>query len=214
MSTASSFARLSELKIIPVVAIQDADQAERLADALVEGGLPCAEITFRTAAAAEAIRRLAKRSDFLVGAGTLVSTEQVQTAADAGAKFFVSPGFSSKVVTYCIERKLEIFPGVCTPSEVMQALDHGLKVVKFFPAENYGGVKTIEALSGPFKQVKFIPTGGISNTNLLDYLQRPAVAACGASWMVKPELLAAGDFAAIAARTREAIQLLAKLSPK
>lgn len=201
-------AELSRLKIIPVVAMNDAAQAEPLADALIAGGLPCAEITFRTAAAADAIRILAKRKDFLVGAGTIVDVRQAQVALEAGARFCVSPGFSPSVARWCVEAGLDLFPGICTPTEIMQALDAGLSIVKFFPAENYGGTKTIDALAAPFRQVKFIPTGGITNANLADYLKRPAVLACGASWMVKPELLAAGDFAGITARTREAVALV------
>lgn len=194
-------------RLIPVIALDRADDAGPLADALSSGGLPVAEVTFRTAAAESAIRKMVKRKEMLVGAGTVLNVETVKRAVDAGAKFIVSPGFSEKVVTYCIDQKIPVTPGCVTPTEIQMALEHGISTVKFFPAEAVGGIKTLKAFAAPFGQVKFIPTGGITEKNLADYLSFAPVIACGGSWMVTKELLAAGDFGRITAITRSAVEM-------
>ncbi len=201
------FEQALALKIIPVVALERAADAPRLADALVAGGLPCAEITFRTAAAADAIRALAGRADFSVGAGTVLDLEQARRAADSGARFVVSPGLNPKVVRFCLDGGIPVLPGVCTPSDITLAFEMGLELLKFFPAEAMGGLKTLDALAGPFPMMRFVPTGGIDPRNLRDYLRHPRVAACGGSWMVKAGLIAEGRFADIARLTREAVEL-------
>jgi 2-dehydro-3-deoxyphosphogluconate aldolase/(4S)-4-hydroxy-2-oxoglutarate aldolase len=195
------------LKIIPVVALERAADALPLADALVAGGLPCAEITFRTAAAAEAIRALAGRTGFTVGAGTVLDLEQARRAADSGATFVVSPGLNPKVVRFCLDGGIPVLPGVCTPSDMTLAFEMGLALLKFFPAEAMGGLKTLDALAGPFPMMRFVPTGGIDPRNLAAYLRHPRVAACGGSWMVKASLIAEGRFDEIARLTREAAAL-------
>ncbi|MGE5550924.1 MAG: bifunctional 4-hydroxy-2-oxoglutarate aldolase/2-dehydro-3-deoxy-phosphogluconate aldolase [Bacteroidota bacterium] len=201
--------KIGTLGIVPVVKIDDAKDAVALGKALVAGGLPCAEITFRTSAAEESIRRLtAEVPEMLVGAGTVLSPEQAAQAVGAGAKFIVSPGLNPKVVQYCLEHGIPITPGVCNPTDIEAALGFGLKVLKFFPAEAYGGLETLKAICAPYGMVKFIPTGGISAANLLEYLSFPKVLACGGSWMVKPELIAAGNFDEIARLTREAVNVM------
>jgi 2-dehydro-3-deoxyphosphogluconate aldolase/(4S)-4-hydroxy-2-oxoglutarate aldolase len=204
-------ARISEIGIIPVISLPRLDQVLPLAEALLKGGLPCAEITFRTAAAAEAIAEIRARfPEMLVGAGTVLSTEQAERALDVGAQFLVSPGTNPSVVDYAHAHDAVIFPGVCTPTEIEQALAHGCEVLKFFPAEQIGGIKLLKALMAPYRQVRFIPTGGIEPANLKDYLNLSAVVACGGSWMVKPELIAAGNFAEIERLTSEAVALAQK----
>ncbi|WP_345130141.1 bifunctional 4-hydroxy-2-oxoglutarate aldolase/2-dehydro-3-deoxy-phosphogluconate aldolase [Dactylosporangium darangshiense] len=193
-------------KIVPVVVLEEAAFAGRLADALVEGGLHCAEVTFRTAAAADAIRRMADRPGMLVGAGTVLTAAQVDQAVDAGARFVVSPGFSAAVVARCGEHGVPVFPGVASPTEIMQALDAGLDTVKFFPAEQLGGVPMVKALAAPFRSVRFIPTGGVSAGNIADYLALPSVLAVGGTWMVAPDLLAARDWDAVTSRTKTALE--------
>ena len=199
-------------RVVPVIVLADPDRAEDLADALVAGGLHLAEVTFRTPAAAEAIRRMAKHPDLVVGAGTVVRTEQVDQAADAGAQFIVSPGLSRTVVARARERGLDVLPGVVTPSEVIAALDLGINTMKFFPAAQYGGVATLRALAAPFPGVRFVPTGGVSPANLADYLSLPTVPAVGGSWMVRPDLVDSGDFAAVTALTAEAVRASADVS--
>ncbi len=190
--------RIQSIGIIPVVSIPQPEHALPLAEALLEGGLPCAEITFRTAAAAQAIRQIKQRfPELLLGAGTVLSVKQAQTALDAGAEFLVSPGTSPTVVEYCQRQHVTIFPGVCTPTEIELALSKGLSMLKFFPAEAMGGVKFLKAICAPYHQLRFIPTGGIEPANLGDYLALPQVVACGGSWMVKPELMMASEFGKI-----------------
>lgn len=200
--------KVLQMKIIPVVAIHDAGHSDALADALIKGGLPCAEITFRTAAAADAIRTIAKRGDMLVGAGTVLTIDQVKLAVDAGATFMVAPGLNPRVVGYCREHNIPITPGVATPTDIETALDLGLKILKYFPAEAFGGLKTLKAISAPYTAVKFIPTGGINADNVIAYLEHPKVVACGGSWMVKSALIAAGQFDKITSLTREAVNLV------
>lgn len=201
---------LSSHRLVPVIALDRAEDAGPLGDALTAGGLPVAEVTFRTAAAEASICEMSKRSEMLVGAGTVLNIDTVKRAMDAGAKFIVSPGFSEKVVTYCLEQHIPVIPGCVTPTEIQMALEHGLSTVKFFPAEAVGGIKTLRAFAAPFAHVRFIPTGGITETNLADYLSFPSVVACGGSWMVTRELLAAGDFAKITAITANAVALASR----
>ena len=199
--------QLNNLRIIPVVAINDAKDAAPLAEALVEGGLPCAEITFRTSAAYQAIKTTAKRGDVLVGAGTVLKIDQAKQAVEAGAQFIVSPGFNPKVVQYCVENNIPITPGISNPTDIEMALDFDLQVVKFFPAEAFGGLETLKAMSAPYGMIKFIPTGGISAANLLDYLRFPKVLACGGSWMVKSDLISEAKFDEIKDLTKQAVEL-------
>jgi 2-dehydro-3-deoxyphosphogluconate aldolase/(4S)-4-hydroxy-2-oxoglutarate aldolase len=201
------FEKIGSLKLVPVVVLPKADDASPLADALLKGGLPIAEVTFRTGAAVDAIRTLSKRGDLLVGAGTVLNVDQVKQSVDNGAKFIIAPGFSEKIVTYCIEKNIPILPGIATPSEVTLALEMGLDVLKFFPADTLGGVKTLKAMSAPFSMVKFVPTGGIHETNLTEYLQFPKVLACAGSWMVKDVLIKEKRFDEIERLTREAVAL-------
>ncbi|MCQ2526960.1 MAG: bifunctional 4-hydroxy-2-oxoglutarate aldolase/2-dehydro-3-deoxy-phosphogluconate aldolase [Lachnospiraceae bacterium] len=206
--------QMAEMLVVPVVVLNDAKDAEPLADALVKGGLPCAEVTFRTEAAEESIRIMAdKYPDMLVGAGTVLTTEQVDRAVNAGAKFIVSPGFDEEIVDYCLEKEIPIFPGIVTPSEAAKAVKRGLKVVKFFPAEQFGGVSTIKALSAPYTMLKFMPTGGVSTKNLKDYLDCDKIICCGGSWMVKGDMIKAGEFDKIAEMTKEAVALAKSIRP-
>ncbi len=198
------------LRIIPIVAIQNAKDAGPLADALIKGGLPCAEITFRTEAALDAIRAVAEKRDMLVGAGTVLKIDQVKAAVDAGVRFIVTPGFNSKVVEYCVKNEIPVTPGVCTPTDIEMAMDFGLTVVKYFPAEAFGGLKTIKALSGPYHMMRFIPTGGVNIHNLREYLDFPKVFACGGSWMVKSDLISAAKFTEITELTAEALNVAAQ----
>jgi 2-dehydro-3-deoxyphosphogluconate aldolase/(4S)-4-hydroxy-2-oxoglutarate aldolase len=208
-------ARLRQLGIIPVVSLDRVEAAIPLAEALLNGGLPCAEITFRTAAAEQSIRAISRAfPEILVGAGTVLSEEQAERAVHAGAKFIVAPGFSSVVVNFCQARNLPVFPGVCTPTDIMLALDAELTMLKFFPADAFGGLKTLKALSAPFPQVEFIPTGGISAANLEEYLSFKKVMACGGSWMVKSELINQGKFDEIKRLTEEAVALKRRVRPE
>lgn len=201
--------QFQKIGIIPVVVLDDAKDAEPLGRALMEGGLPCAEVTFRTAAAEESIRIMAEKfPDMLVGAGTVLTTEQVDRAVAAGAKFIVSPGLNPKVVEYCVKKNIPITPGTCNPSNVETALEFGLDVVKFFPAEPAGGLKYIKAIAAPYVGMKFMPTGGINAENVKDYLKYDRILACGGSWMVKGDLIKAGDFEKIKELTAEAAQIV------
>ncbi len=196
--------------IVPVVVLDDAKDAEPLAEALSRGGLPCAEVTFRTAAAEESIRRMTEKfPEMLVGAGTVLTTEQVDRAVAAGAKFIVAPGLNPVTVKYCLEKGIPVFPGVLTPSEIEQALSLGLQVVKFFPAEPSGGLKMIQAIAAAYVGLKFMPTGGINAKNVGEYLaDEKHILACGGSWMVKKDLIAAGEFGKIEEMAREAAALV------
>lgn len=195
--------------VVPVVVLDDAKDAAPLAEALTAGGLPLAEVTFRTAAAEESIRTMTKNfPDMLIGAGTVLSVEQADRAVNAGAKFIVSPGTNPDVVAFCLENEIPVTPGVCTPSEVEAGLNFGLDVLKFFPAEQAGGVAFIKAIAAPYRHVRFMPTGGINPSNLKDYLSCPAVLACGGSWMVKSNLIREGRFDEITALCKEAVKLV------
>ncbi|MDT0165992.1 bifunctional 4-hydroxy-2-oxoglutarate aldolase/2-dehydro-3-deoxy-phosphogluconate aldolase [Actinotalea sp. AC32] len=200
-------AALAEARLVPVVVLDDAKDAAPLAEALVAGGLPVAEVTFRTAAAQDSIRAMADRGDMLVGAGTVLTPEQVDQAVAAGASYVVSPGLSRAVVERCREHGVLALPGAVTATEIQAALELGLTTVKFFPAGTSGGAAAISALSAPFGGVRFVPTGGIGPTNVQDYLSIPAVAAVGGSWMVPKDRVRSGDFAAITALTAEAVAL-------
>jgi Entner-Doudoroff aldolase len=200
---------LRSLRIVPVIVIDDADAALPLADALCAGGLACAEITFRTSAAAEAIRRIAReRPGMLVGAGTVLSPEQVHRARAAGAAFVVSPGLNPRVVELCQSLGLPVLPGVVTPSEIERARELGLGTLKFFPAEAAGGPKYLKAIGAPYPDVAFVPTGGISAANLAQYLALSNVAACGGSWMAPAEWIAQRQFDRIREETARATALV------
>ena len=201
--------KIQQLGIVPVVVLNDAKDALPLAKALCEGGLPCAEVTFRTDAAEESIRLISQQfPDMLVGAGTVLTTDQVDRAVAAGAKFIVSPGLNPKVVKYCVEKGVPITPGCANPSDVEQALEFGLDVVKFFPAEQAGGLAYIKAIAAPYVGMKFMPTGGINAKNVRDYLAYDRILACGGSWMVKGDLVKAGDFEQIKHLVAEAVQIV------
>jgi 2-dehydro-3-deoxyphosphogluconate aldolase/(4S)-4-hydroxy-2-oxoglutarate aldolase len=205
--TADPLTELRRLRIVPVIVIDDPHQAGPLARALLDGGLPCAEITFRTAGAAEALQRIAaEHPDVLVGAGTVLSAEQAARAREAGAKFIVSPGFNPGVVDYCRAHEVPIYPGVCTPTEIEAALERGLKVLKFFPAEPMGGLPFLQAISAPYSGVEFIPTGGIKGGHLASYLAFGKVVACGGSWMAPQAWIAAGEFERIRQEVQRAMQ--------
>jgi len=204
--------RIGELGVVPVIAIDNAADAPKLGQALLDGGLPCAEITFRTAAAAEAIKLMTSECpDVLVGAGTVMTVDQAKRASEAGVKFVVTPGFDEDVVAWCIEHDMPVTPGVVTPTEINMALKKGLNVVKFFPAEASGGVKTLKAIAAPYQDVKFIPTGGINAGNLADYLSLKSVLACGGSWMVAKDLISGGKFDQISALAAEAVAVVQKI---
>ena len=189
---------LARVRVVPVLEIGEARRAVPLAVALSDGGLTCVEITFRTAAAVEAITAVATEApDVLVGAGTVRTVGQADMAVVAGAQFLVAPGLSPALAAWASAHGIPLLPGVCTPTEIEQAADLGLRLLKFFPAEAAGGVAYLKALGGPFRDVRFVPTGGISPGNLAAYLELPAVVACGGSWMAPPPLVAAGDFAAV-----------------
>ena len=202
-------AKIRAMKIVPVVKLDDAKDAVPLAKALVEGGLPCAEVTFRTEAAAESIKKMLEAyPDMLVGAGTVLTTEQVDAAIEAGAKFIVSPGLNPKTVRSCQEKNIPILPGVATASEIEQALELGLDTVKFFPAEVNGGLPAIKALSAPYHMMHFMPTGGVNPQNVKDYLAFDKVLACGGTWMVKDALISGGEFEKIKEMTKDAVDIV------
>lgn len=201
--------QLSDIGIVPVVVINDAKDALPLAEALIEGGLPCAEVTFRTAAAEEAIRAMSNAyPEMLIGAGTVLTTEQADKAMNAGAKFLVSPGLNPEVVKYCISKGYPITPGTANPSDIETAISLGLDAVKFFPAEAAGGLAMIKAMSAPYTGMKFMPTGGISEKNVNTYLAFDKIFACGGSWMVKSDMIASGDFDGIKKLTEQAVQTM------
>ena len=204
--------KLGQYGIVPVVVLNDSKDAAPLADALCDGGLACAEVTFRTEAAADSIRIMTeKHPEMLVGAGTVLTTKQVDEAVNAGARFIVSPGLNPTVVKYCIEKNIPITPGVATPSEMEQAIELGLNLVKFFPAEPSGGLAMINAVAAPYTMLKFMPTGGINPDNVKDYLNSDKIFACGGSWMVKGNLINNGDFDKIKELTKEAVNIVKEI---
>ena len=197
--------KIKKMGIVPVVVIETVKDAVPLSDALCKGGLACAEVTFRTAAASDAIRLMKDaHPEMLVGAGTVLTTAQVDSAVQAGAEFIVSPGFDPEIVDYCIEKKIPVLPGCITPSEVAQAVRRGLSVIKFFPAEQAGGLPFIKAIAAPYTSLSFMPTGGINSENVKKYLEYDRIFACGGSWMVKGKLISEGRFDEIENLTREA----------
>lgn len=198
---------IQQHRIVPVVVLDSVESAPPLADALIQGGIPIAEITFRTPAAAKSMHALAKRGDILIGAGTVTNAELVDVAHDNGADFIVCPGFHESAVKRSLELGLPVYPGVITPSDIARAMDYGLGAVKFFPAETFGGVKTLQALAGPYHDMKFIPTGGINKSNVKNYLNLNCVLACGGSWMVDRQLINEGAFQQITKLTEEAVQM-------
>ncbi|MBQ2089300.1 MAG: bifunctional 4-hydroxy-2-oxoglutarate aldolase/2-dehydro-3-deoxy-phosphogluconate aldolase [Lachnospiraceae bacterium] len=201
--------QVEAFKVVPVVVIENVEDTIPLAQALVNGGLPVAEVTFRTAAAPDAIKAMSEKfPELCVGAGTVINVEQCKKAVECGAKFIVSPGYSEEVTQYCIENEIPIFPGICTPTELINVVNHGLPVAKFFPAAQFGGLKTINALGSVFPQMKFMPTGGVSESNVLEYLASPKIIAAGGSWMVKGDLIKAGKFDEIEAMTKSVVELV------
>lgn len=201
--------KIANLGVVPVVVLDEVKDAKPLAEALCKGGLPVAEVTFRTAAAKESIKIMSENfPDMLVGAGTVLTIKQVDEAVENGAKFIVSPGFDEEVVDYCIEKGIPVFPGCITPSEVAKAVKRDLKVVKFFPSEQFGGVSTIKALAAPYTGVKFMPTGGISESNLKEYLSCNKIIACGGSFMVKADFIKSGNFDKVVELTKEAVAIV------
>lgn len=205
------YEQIEQKKIVPVIKLDSSDNAAPLAEALISGGLPVAEVTFRTSAARKSIETMTKKyPDMLVGAGTITSVEQAKQALDAGAIFLVSAGFNRKVTEYALDQKVPIFPGICTPTELMMLLEYNLPIAKFFPAEQYGGLKTIKALAAPFPNIRFMPTGGIHAGNILDYLAFDKIIACGGSWMVKDSYINNHEFEKIRQLTKEAVTLVKK----
>jgi 2-dehydro-3-deoxyphosphogluconate aldolase/(4S)-4-hydroxy-2-oxoglutarate aldolase len=203
---------LGKIGIVPVIKIDDVEKAVPLAKALAAGGIPCAELTFRTAQGEEAIRRIAKEvPGVLLGAGTVLTTEQVDRAIDAGAQFIVSPGLNPKVAAYCVKKEIPVTPGCANPSDIEQALELGLDVVKFFPAEQAGGLDYIKAIAAPYPNLKFMPTGGINAGNIAKYAGYEKILACGGSWMAGADLINSGDFEKITALSREAVMSLLTL---
>ncbi len=201
--------KIGELGIVPVVKIEKAEDALPLGKALIDGDLPIAEITFRTSAAEESIKSLTgELPNLLVGAGTVLTIQQVKKAVSAGAKFIVSPGFNPRVVDYCIENSIPVTPGINNPTQIEMALMRGIEVVKYFPAEASGGLPLLKSMSAPYTGIKFIPTGGINQDNLCSYLSNNKVLACGGSWMVKADLISSGSFSEITRITKEAISIM------
>jgi 2-dehydro-3-deoxyphosphogluconate aldolase/(4S)-4-hydroxy-2-oxoglutarate aldolase len=209
---AEALATLSRVGLVPVITIESPHDAVPLARALLDGGIGCAEVTFRTPAAAEAIAGISSACrELLVGAGTVLTVEQAEQATRAGAQYVVAPGLDPAVVDWCQERNVPVLPGVVTPTEISMALAKGLDLLKFFPAEAMGGVRTLQALSAPFAGVRFIPTGGITAANLPQYLALPNVAACGGSWMAREDMISAGKFAEITRLSRQARDIVARV---
>ena len=207
----STIDKFRSIGIIPVVVLDDASDAKPLGEALVRGGLPAAEVTFRTDAAEESIRIMSKIQGLLVGAGTVLTIDQAKRAVDAGAKFIVSPGLNLKVVKWCIDENVPVTPGVQTPTEIETALELGLSTVKFFPAEPAGGLKMIKAVAAPYTMMTFMPTGGINVDNIREYLSYDRIVACGGTWMIKKDLIKAGKFEEIEAEVRKAADIVKEI---
>lgn len=204
--------KLTQLKILPVVVLDDVDKTHQLSDALITGGLPCAEVTFRTPAADKCIKTMSSRGDISVVAGTIRTVDQVKSAMDSGAKCIVTPGLNRNVIQYCVDNKILVIPGICTPSEIEIALEYNLSVLKFFPAESFGGIQTLKAMSGPYPTVRYLPTGGINKSNLLEYLSFSKVLACGGSWMVDQKLINANQFDMITRLSIEAVKAVKEIA--
>lgn len=208
-----TIARIQDIGIVPVIVLEDPDLARPLANALVEGGLPCAEVTFRTARAADALKLMAQDTRLVVGAGTVLTVEQVDAAIEAGATYIVTPGYSRDVVRACQERDVPVIPGVATPTEIQMALRDGITLLKFFPAEAIGGTRALSAMAAPFPGLRFIPTGGISVDNLESYLALPSVVAIGGSWMVPAGLISQRRWADVSRLATEAVTAVARHRP-
>jgi len=211
MSDAAS--RIEDIGIVPVIVLDDPDLAAPLADALAAGGLPCAEVTFRTPRAVEALTTMARDPRLLVGAGTVLTAGQVDAAIRAGAAYIVTPGYSREVVRACQDRGVPVIPGVATPTEIQMALQDGITLVKFFPAEAIGGPRALSAMAAPFPGLRFIPTGGISPDNLQDYLMLPSVAAVAGTWMASPGLISGHRWADVRRLAAEAVAAVASCRP-
>ncbi len=211
MDYGNTINQFRQIGIIPVVVLDDAKDAKPLGEALVKGGLPVAEVTFRTDAAEESIRIMSKVEGLLVGAGTVLTIEQAKRAVDAGAKFIVSPGLNPDVVKWCIDENVPVTPGVQTPTEIEKALSLGLTTVKFFPAEPAGGLKMIKAVAAPYTMMSFMPTGGINADNIREYLSYERIVACGGTWMIKKELIKEGKFDEIESEVRKAADIVKEI---
>jgi len=204
--------QIASYKIVPAVVIDNSENAIELAETLIKAGLPVVEVTFRTPAAKESIKKITSLlPDILTGAGTVLSVDQVKSAVDNGAGYIVAPGLNSKVVEYCIVNNIPVIPGIATPSEIERALEFNLEVVKFFPAEELGGIKYLKAVSAPYGDLKFIPTGGINQNNISEYLSFPKVVACGGSWMVKRDLISGKKFDEIKNLTEKVIDIVREI---
>ncbi len=203
---------IARLRVVPAVIVDDVDMAMPAAEAMMRGGLPCVEVTLRTPYALEVIRTLSRVEGLLVGAGTVVSPTQLDQALAAGARFIVTPGLDEEIVRLCQGKDVVVLPGSVTPTEIMRAVNLGVPAVKFFPSHVYGGLAGIEALSGPFPQMKFLPTGGVNLANLRSFLQHPNVLACGGTWMAKREWIRGGKFDEIENACRETMQIVRNLS--
>lgn len=207
--------KIEKCGVVPVVVIENASQAKPLAQAILTGGLDCVEVTFRTQVAVEALRIMKQEfPQMTVGAGTVLTIEQAEAAVSARAEFIVSPGSNPKVIQYCMDHNICVIPGVMTPSEIERNLELGIDRMKFFPAEAAGGVKTIKAVSAPYGKVKFMPTGGIHINNVREYLEQPAVIACGGSWMVKKEFLETENYEKITELTKEVAGIVKEIREK
>lgn len=207
-SNAEIINRLSAGKLVPVIVLDKAEDASPLAESLIEGGLPVAEVTMRTPAALAAMKEIGQHPEVLLGAGTVVTADQVDQAVDAGARYIICPGFHEAVVQRCQELGVLVIPGVITPTDIAKAMSYDIDVVKFFPAEAFGGASTLKAMAAPYGDMRFVPTGGINANNVSSYLEIPSVAACGGSWMVDRKLIQAGDFPKITSLVRDAVALV------
>lgn len=200
--------QMSGHRLVPVIVMDRVEDGKPLAEALIEGGLPVAEVTMRTAAALGAMKEIGSYDEILLGAGTVLTADQVDMAVDSGASYIISPGMHEEVVERCLDLGVLVIPGVITPSDIAKAMSYGLGLVKFFPAESFGGAKTLKAMAAPYGDMRFVPTGGINAGNVMDYLTLPSVAACGGSWMVERSLIKEGDFAEIRTRVSAAVDLV------
>lgn len=201
---------MSGHRLVPVIVMDRVEDGKPLAEALIEGGLPVAEVTMRTSAALGAMKEIGTYDEILLGAGTVLTAEQVDMAVDSGASYIICPGMHEEVVERCLDLGVLVIPGVITPSDIAKAMSYGLGLVKFFPAESFGGAKTLKAMAAPYGDMRFVPTGGINAGNVMDYLTIPSVAACGGSWMVDRSLIKEGDFAEIRTRVSAAVDLVKK----
>ena len=208
MKTTCPSIPLSQHQLVPVIVMDREDDGKPLAEALIQGGLPVAEVTMRTPAALGAMKQISEFSEILLGAGTVVTADQVDMAVDAGCSYIICPGIHESVIERCLELDVLCIPGVITPSDIAKAMSYGLDLVKFFPAEAFGGAKTLKAMAAPYGNMKFVPTGGINASNVMSYLELPFVAACGGSWMVDRNLIKDGNFQQVTNLISEAVNLV------